>query len=321
MAKINGIIVGIDEKGANSLYRVVFYIRKPEGTQYNKQVLQGQDIINKIKSGLIELDNAEVVNNQLKGKTGDLSRFKATGFHPMVILSEMYANDVLIGYRLVTYEGVVKAARLKDVLAYCARVHKNGAPIQNAMYVSETAETKPHIRAYPYQTFYREVIERRPSKNVESAHIDKKANGKQVSRLEELFNKDQIRELKLGRDNGVDIRVYGNNKLSAEQMKQLRLALESGVNAKAFADPAFSVESMKALRINARYGVDITYFINPRYDANQIYELSTGYISGVDIAKYADPNISAKDMSKTRVYLESKLWVEEEASTDNKILF
>ncbi len=310
---MTGVVVGIMNDGVQRVYRVVLYNRTQEGCQYLKQALPEANLIKLMTEGKLVLDNAEVKNNKVKGKTGDLNRFKAKGFHPMVLLSEIVADGKIMGYRMVTYDGKVQAIRLKDVLAYCARVAPNGAPIQNAMYVPESGSNKAHIRAYPYQTFYQETIKRKKSSVAQPAHVDTKANQKQVSKLEELFSPAQIQQLKLGKASGVDIRIFGNNKLSANQMKELRLALEDGVNAKVFADPAYSVSSMKALRINAKYGADVTYFVNPKFSAEQIYELSTGLLSGVDIAQYADPNLSAKDMSKKRIYLESMLWNEVEA--------
>lgn len=313
---MTGIIVGMQKEKGQTIYRVILYNRTENDCQYMKQVCAEDKLVEKLRSGELVLDNAEVRDNKLKGKTGDLNRFNATGFHPMVILSEIVAEGRLMGYRVASYEGKVQAVRLKDILAYCARVSANGAPLQNAMYVAENGSRKAHIKAYPNQTFYQETIKRKKSAVAQPAVVDTKANQKQVSKLEELFNPAQIKQLKLGKAKGVDIRVFGNNKLSADQMQELRLALEDGVNAKAFADPAYSVSSMKALRINAKYGVDITYFVNPKFTAEQIYELSTGYLSGVDIAQYADPKLSAKDMSKKRVYLESIVWNEVEAKQE-----
>lgn len=311
---MTGIVVGIQEENGQKIYRVVLYNRTKDGCQYNKQAVHEQMLIKAIGEGKLTLDNVELHNGKLKGKTGELSRFKANGFHPMVVLSEIVADGKTIGYRLASYEGKVTAVRLKDVLAYCARVSGMGTPIQNAMYVPESASSKAHLRTYPNQELYQETIQRKRSEVAQPAKVNKKENEKQVSKLEELFNPAQIQQLKLGKAHSVDIKIFGNNKLSANQMKELRLALEAGVNAKAFADPAYSVDAMKALRINAKYGVDITYFVNPAYNAEQIFELSTGYLSGIDITEFSDPSLSAKDMSKKRVYLESKIWNEVEAS-------
>ena len=306
---MNGIIVGIDQGAAGKAYRVILYKRSDKGYEFERRIVSEPELVNAmLRNGLV-IDNAEVSGNKLKGKTGDLSRFNtAKGFHPMVILAEIVADDVVIGYRVAKYDWMVSAVRIKEVMAYCARVSNNGSPFQNAQYVPETNGSKAHLRSFPGHPFYRETLKRERSTIAKPANPDKKENQKQVSRLEELFNSAQIKQLKLGKEHGVNIKIFGNNKLSSDQMEQLRLALEDGVNAKAFADPAYSVQAMKALRINAKYGVDVTYFVNPKFNAEQVYELSTGYLSGVDITKYADPTISAKEMSKKRVELESQIW-------------
>lgn len=310
---MEGIIVGIDTSNNVNDYRIIYFDRS-NMDNYRKIAVIETDLIKILREGKIKLDNAALVDGKIKGTTGDLARFKNSKMHSMVLLSEIVADDKVIGYRLASYDGKVSKVRIKDVLAYCARVSSYGTPIQNAMYVSEKEGQRAHLRAFPGQTFYRETIQRNKTKVAQPAVVDKKNNEKQVSRLEELFNAAQIKQLKLGKAHGVDIRIFGNNKLSADQMKELRLALEDKVNAKAFADPAYSSSAMKALRINAKYGVDITYFVNPKFNAEQIYELSTGYLSGVDINEYADPSLSAKDMSKKRIFLESELWSEVEAS-------
>lgn len=305
---MTGIVVGIDESQAGKNYRIVLYNRSGDNCQYQTQMLNEAQLIQGLSRGQIVLDNVEFANGKIKGKTGELSRFKAKGFHPIVILTEIVAEDNTIGYRVASYDGKVKAVRLKDILAYCERVNANGAPIQNAMYVPEHGSNKAHIRAYPYQQIYKEVIQRNKSAIAQPAKVDTKTNKSKISKLEELFNPEQIKQLRYGKSHGVDIKIYGDPKLSAKQMEQIRIALEKGVNARLFADPAYKVDSMKALRIQMQYGVDISYFMNPEFNAEQIFELGSAYLSGVDVAQLADPKMSAKDMSKKRIYLESKLW-------------
>lgn len=309
---MTGIVVGIDENQAGKGYRVVLYQRSEGGCQYDTKLIPEDIIIKNIQNKKLVLDNVDISNGKLKGKTGELSRFKAKGFHPIVIMTEIVAEDTTIGYRVASYDGKVKAVRLKDIMAYCARVNLNGAPIQNAMYVPENGSSKAHIRAYPGQQFYKEIIHRNKSAVAQPAKVDVNKNQSKVSKLEELFNREQIKQLRLGKSHGVDIRIYGDNKLSADQMEQIRLALEKGIDARPFADPAYKVDSMKALRIQALYGVDITYFINPKFNAEQIFELGSAFLSGVDVEKLADPKMSAKDMSKQRIYMESQLWSEME---------
>lgn len=312
-----GIVIGMSDiqNPLHSTYRLVLYGKKDGQMVYKREVANGEALFKALSSGELVLDNVGIESGKIVGKTGSLERFKPYGnSHPMLVISEIVADGKTIGYRLVTFDGVIKAIRLKDVIAYCERVGDKMVPIQNAMFVqNDKSGNSAHLRAFPHQRIRQEVINRNRADTAQPAKVDNKANGKQVSRLEELFSPAQIQQLKLGKAHGVDIRVFGNNKLSADQMKELRKALEVGVNAKAFADPAYSVEAMRALRINARYGVDVTYFVNPKYNAEQIYELSTGFLSGVDISSYADPSLSANDMSKKRIYLESQLWNEVKA--------
>lgn len=310
---MNGIIVGIQTNGNQKLYRVITF-NKVDSGEYRKHMVGEAELVNLLGYGSLKLLNATLENGKIKGLTGDLGRFTSNKEHaPMVILSEIVAEDRILGYRMAGFDGVVKTVRIKDVLAYCSRVSGAGVPIQNAMYVPESNNQKAHIRAYPGQVFYRETLERKRAPIAQPAAVNTKENERQVSRIEEIFNPAQIEQLKLGKAHGVNIKVFGNNKLSAEQMQELRLALEDKIDAKLFADPAFSVKTMKALRINAKYGVDLQFFINPKFSAEQIAELSTGYLSGVDISKYADPKLSVKQMAKERIALENKIWREVKA--------
>lgn len=313
---MNGIIVGIQYGNlgkTDDVYRLVIYNKIDNKIDYLRKAVDKQNLLRLLAAGQLKLDNAAIVNNNLKGTTGDLNRFKSDKLRPMVVLSEIVANDKIIGYRLATYEGTIKAVRLKDVIAYCERVSPEGIPFQNAMYVPAKDNQRAHLRAYPGQTFRKEVVEQNRSKIAQPAKTNTKENAKQLNKLEEIFTPAQIEQLKLGKIHGVDIRVYGNSKLTAKQMEQLRLALEDGVNPKAFADPAFTDSVMHALRLNAKYGVDIAFFVNPKFNSDQVYVLSTGYLSGIDISKFADPEMSATEMDKQRIFLESQLWKEEEA--------
>ena len=237
----------------------------------------------------------------------------------MVILSELRIekNNRLVGYKVATYDGNIRNVKVSDLIGYCSRVSKESAvrkisiyPIQNAIFVEATGLVGAHIKGYTQDQFLIEYLSVNKPQNASPAKVDRAENKKQISKLNELFTEAQIKELKLGKKNGVDIRVYGNNKLSAQQMKEIRLALENKVNPRPYADPSFTPDAMHAYRIQSKYGVDISIFINPEYNKEQIFELSTAYLSGVDVAKLADPKKSANAMAKERIEMETKLWNE-----------
>lgn len=321
---VKGHIVGIREANGTKVYSVLLSQYNPNTSpnwKFSFENVPEQNLMAAMKAGKVALYNAKVEGGALVGTTGALSRFNPKDpipNTPVVVLSEIRVDDTsdrLIGYRIATGNGQVKAIRLNDMLSFCMRITKaakqrdsKAVPIQNCMYVADSVQKKGTIRAYVEGQLIVERVKINKPNNAAPAKVDTEGNKRQITRLEEMFSKEQIRELKLGKQHGVNIRVYGNNKLSADQMKSLRKALESGVDARAFADPRFTSESMQAYSVNAKYGVDISSFINPEYNPAQIYELSTAWLEGIDISKMADPKMSAEDMSKLRIELEMQLF-------------
>lgn len=316
---MRGVVVGIDKQGTTKVYRVVLfsYDNSSKEWKFRRQRVVEDQLVSGINHGKLSLENAGVRDGKLWGKTGDLSRFENGVNNPVVILTELVIEGQgVIGYKIVTYEGVVKNINVKNLLIYCEGINRGrGVPIQNGMYVKEQGRNKAHIRCYPDGEYIKEMLERKVSKHAKPAKLDKSARA--IAKLEEMFNKDQIKELKLGKQNGVDIKVYANNKLEAGQMRIIREALEEGLNAELFADPGYSITAMRLLRADMKYGIDVRYYMNPDFSAEQLMELSVGYISGVDISKYADPKNPPEEMAEIRVRLENNLWRELDVESDD----
>lgn len=318
---MNAAIIGIDTRANESLYRVISFRMDSDGWKFARQIANASQLTSAINASKTNCINAKVEGNSLKGNPAALSRFENGVNKPMVILTEIVAKsssgDEVLGYKMSNYDGVVKNITLREVLAYCERITKaGGVPIQNAMYVAETADQKAHIRCYAGAEFLKESIIRKRTQQAQPAQIQKGANEKALNKLEELFTKEQIEQLKIGKRNGVNIRIYGNNNLSADQMQIIREALEERLDAGLFADPRYSVDSMRYLRADLKYGVDISYFMNPKYSLEQLSELDSGYLSGIDISKYSDPSLTPEQMSEIRLRLENNFWKEHEVSKD-----
>lgn len=308
--RAKGYVIGVDK----DKYRVIVMESINGEWKFTRMALDTASLA--ALSSKADLVNVEFKGTKLKGKTGDLSRFKSK---PLVILSELYVQDQgTIGYKVSDCNGIVKNIPNKELLAYCKKaVEADRIPIQNGIFVPETDSKKAFIRAYDNGEFYRELIVRNKSKNVKKAEVNQEKNEKAISKIEEVFNPEQIEQLKLGKKNGVNIKIYGNNKLSADQMRVIREALEEGIDAKLFADPEFSVGAMRMLRADLKYGVDVSLYLNPKYDLYQLEELSAGIITGVDISKYSDPSLSAREMGEIRTRLEKNIWKEHQVDNDN----
>ena len=315
---MQGLIIGTDGEGKLKQFRMLVFTHQGNEWKFTKQVANEKQLTEAISTNRVQVLNAKVEKGAIKGKTGDLSRFEGKVNKPLVIISELVAEGQdVIGYKISNHEGNVKNITTKELIGYCNRMTKNGGiPIQNGMYVPDKDGQKAHIRCYPNGDYIKETIERNKSKNAQPATVNSTENAKSISKLEELFNKEQINELKVGKQAGVDIKIYGNNKLSAEQMKVIREGLQEGLNTKLFADPAYPVASMRMLRADLKYGVDVSYYLNPKYTPEQLSELSLGFISGVDVSKYADPKISAEEMTEIRMRLENNIWKEHSVAKD-----
>jgi len=310
-----GLIVGKEatKNGGETVYRVITLREDAGGTIYLKHRIDEKTLVNNMSKGYVTIGNAKVEDGELKGTSGDLARFDSKVNKPMVIISEIQAEGIgLVGYKMATYEGDVTTNVLKEVLNYCEKVTKaKGTPIQNAQYVSETDTQRSFIRAYPNCDFPIEKLNR--GKKARTEYVESESNSVKVdttdkNKLEEIFSKDQLRELRVGRNNGVDITVYANRKLSAEQMAVIRKGLEEGLNARLWASPEYSVDAMRFYKADQGRKMDVTYYLNPKYDIQQLREISLGFTNGVDTSEYSDPKIPAREMAEIRLRLEMHVW-------------
>lgn len=323
-----GAVIGIDKYNEKEkAYRVIL-----AQVAINKGVVSGEW---QFKKSLVDLNtlrqltqqakflNIAFENNSIKGTTGSLDRFKSavsgdrSVLRPMIILSELRTSeDRLIGYKVVNYDGEVKNIINKELLAYCKRMTKaNGVPIQNAIYVPTEGQFG-HIKSYPHSPFIKEILNTNKNKYAEKPVLNVKKNEKTLSKLDEIYTKDQIAELKLGRQSGLDIRVYANPSLTANQMRVLRGGLAKGLNVKLIASPDYKVDCMKAYLVDLEDGLDIRSYLSPKYNIGQISELSIASELGLDISKLSNPKLSAVDMQEIRERLQNNIYKETLVKSD-----
>lgn len=262
--------------------------------------------------------NIKVEGEEIKGSSGALSRFEDTKHKPCVILSQLVSADGrLLGYKVASYDGSVKNIPIKEMLAYGNRITKNGGvPVQNAIFVPADGDKREYFKNYPGCQFLTEMLQNNKNKHTEQKRVQLQRNEKTLSRLEEIYNKAQLKELKAGKQAGVDIRIYANPALSAEQMHELLKGLQSKVNVKPIAHPEFDVMPMRYYIDCLKNGVDIRGFLNPKYDIGQISELSLAFELGLDISKMSNPKLKANEMAEIRERLERNIWKDELVKKD-----
>ncbi|MBO5390018.1 MAG: hypothetical protein J6A59_18130 [Lachnospiraceae bacterium] len=321
MAKQLGIIVGIDkDESGNKGYRVLLAtIDKKADKQYNwsfQCMLIPENRINQTK--VSNWLNIKIENGKIKGSSGSLSRFEDDKHKPFVIISQLVNNDnKILGYKVASYDGTVKNIHIKEMLAYGNRITKMGCiPVQNAIFVPADEDKKEHFKSYPNCPFIIELIPSHKNKNAEAKRVSLQKNEKTLSKLEEIYSREQLVQLKLGKEHGVDIRVYANPALKPNQMTVLREGLEKKLNVKLFAFPEYDYYVMRYYEDCLENNIDIRQFLSPKYNIGQISELSLAVEMGLDIRKMCNPKLKADEMAEIRERLERNIWKDELVKKD-----
>lgn len=309
------LVVGIDTIDAKTkCYRVILAqlmeTGKPKVYKWNftAKKLTSEQIVSSAGKGLQWL-NIKVVNNVVKGSTGDLSRFNNGKNRPYVIISKVESmSGKLLGYKVADYNGNVQNISLKDMVNFGKKATAcGGIPVQNAKFMA----TDGYYCAYPGASFIEEVhVTNNKPQDAANRKIDITANTKAANKMADTFTKEQIKQLKLGKEAGVHYKIYANPDLSAKQMEMLRKALENGAGPmiKMIAFPEYDEKVMGRYAADIVMKRDIRPYLNPRYSVDQVNCLSTAYLLGIDIGNLTDPNLTPEQMEIEKGKLLNQLW-------------
>lgn len=154
------------------------------------------------------------------------------------------------------------------------------------------------------------------------------------------FSAEQLKEIRLGIEDGVAVELYADTKFNAEQMKEMRLVLSSDplvynniayclehkstgkllsadmmrriridmqyneVDVKDYADPNFDSEQMREIRLGLyNVGKEFKKYISRDLDNEQLRQIRLGLENGVDVELYADPEFDSEQMKQIRIGL------------------
>ena len=311
-------LAGVENINGVSVYRVVkANVRQKAANNYDwafeRNKFTEDQIKNSIKNG-IKWGNIGVNNGKIVGTAGSLDRFTKASNHPYIIISQISDGERVLGYKVANFDCVVRNISLNDMIAYGEKTSKaGGVPVQNAIFVQAKDGKRAFYRAYEGHPFIEEVVSRKQNTNAEVKRAPVAQNAstlEKAKKLSDVFTEDQIKQLKLGKKNGVDIRVYANKDLSAKQMEVLRKGLERGVNVRPLAHPEFNADIMEYYVTDLKNGANIKAYLNPKYNIDQLSEISVAYEDGLDITQMSDPKISAREMAEIATRLKLETWGE-----------
>lgn len=135
-----------------------------------------------------------------------------------------------------------------------------------------------------------------------------------------VYNAEQMREIRLGLKQGIDVLIYLSSSYNANQMREIRLGLLEGLNAKVYASPENDATRMNILRQMLRirevfitkYGnapmfryTDLSYGAKrvPVYRTEQLIQILQGMLQGLPYDKYDSFTYTADQMEEIRLGL------------------
>jgi uncharacterized protein (DUF342 family) len=116
------------------------------------------------------------------------------------------------------------------------------------------------------------------------------------------FTLDQIYEIRLGQESGLDVSVYAHKDFFAIQMREIRLGLEHGIQVDVYKNPSISYDRMKQVRRGLEQGVDLSKYL--RLEAGYLRQLRKAFVGKVNILEYIMKGYSPDQIDEIRVALE-----------------
>lgn len=267
--------------------------------------------------------NADVRNGKIVSRGASFDRFKKTGMPwqvkrngqvhkitPMLLVgtvtSNYSASQRPVAYRVWTYESGLIGLYAEEVVRYAAAAQKAGRiPFQNAMYIPGRVGQMGFFRPYNDGDFIVEDIKYETKKSVAVKPVPvEKAAEDADKQPKNLFNRQQMEQLRLGREHDVDIKQYANPAFNANQMEALRLQLERGINPQRFRNPCYQAQKMRFFTQQLIANRRITELLNPAYTYPQIQRISYAMSRGLDISKIQNPKMSVGQMDDEIIHME-----------------
>lgn len=100
------------------------------------------------------------------------------------------------------------------------------------------------------------------------------------------FTHDQIREIKEGDEEGLDVSVYAKKEFLAIQMLEIRRGLQAGVAVKLYARPEYDWFQMAEIRTGLEEDVDVSAYVSPEISYDRMREIRLGLKDGINLSNY-----------------------------------
>ena len=115
----------------------------------------------------------------------------------------------------------------------------------------------------------------------------------------------QMKEIRLGLMNEVPVELYARKDFDWFQMEEIRLGLEDKLNVRLYAYPKVPFDTMRQIRLALKEGINLSKYLS--LPAGTLRELRKSIKSGVDIAPYIEEGYDEEQLEQIRICLEKKI--------------
>lgn len=272
-------------------------------------------------NGVKGLVNFSIENGKIKQDAGSFKRLEGyENIKPVIILAEVHNEaNRLVQYLCLDRTGRTARIPVKKMYEYCIKAKRTGERVKNEYLVYAVngvfveSEDGCFIRSFsghPFEQIKVELSDRAKLKK-KGTQVDTKEGKKALDKKNEVFTKEQLKELKAAEKNGVKPVIIANPEFTPEQMRVIWQAKKKGVRAELFANPKYKVECMEFLAGIMGSGEpkrkEIEPLLSVKYSAGQMREIYWGIIKGVDYTSYMGYENTEADMRFLRMCLEKEL--------------
>lgn len=146
--------------------------------------------------------------------------------------------------------------------------------------------------------------------SVKEETIQKVGSQKEFVRQEpaqkqKLYTRDQLMEIKKGREAGISTKIYENPAFLSIQMMQIRLGLEAGLPAEKYASLDFDWMQMEEIRKGLEEGIDLSGY--RYYSAGVLYRLREAHAEGIDLSGYLEKGYDLEQLREIQDALKQQL--------------
>ena len=122
-----------------------------------------------------------------------------------------------------------------------------------------------------------------------------------------LYSTDQLEQIELGLDLGIDVSLYSNPQFDSLQMEQIRFGGIQDLDVSKYNSTEFNYAQMEEIRLGLSDNLTISYYADRKFSYEQMRQIRLGLLSGINILYYADTKYSPQEMYQTRLRLEYDL--------------